>query len=194
MRTLVVSTIASLDGFTAGPGGDLSVLPFDEGFNTYCVERLRTADTLLLGRRTYEEFHAYWPGVADDPQRDPVEREASRLNGAMRKVVVSDSLTVAEGTPWFPTTTVVGRAAAPAAVRELLAGDGGDVLTFGSATTWNALLAAGVAAELHVLVGPAMVGDGLPLFTGPRAALRLLETRQLPGSSLVLTRYAAGAV
>jgi dihydrofolate reductase len=193
MRTLVVSTIASLDGFTAGVGGDLSVLPFDDGFNTYCVERLRTADTLLLGRRTFEEFHAYWPGVADDPRRDPVEREASRLNGAMRKVVVSDSLTLAPDTPWFPTTTVVSRAAAPDAVRELLAGDGGDVLTFGSATTWNALLAAGVAAELHVLVGPAMVGEGLPLFTGPRTPLRLLGTRQLAGSSLVLNRYAAGS-
>lgn len=66
MRSLVVCSIVSLDGFSAGPGGDVLALPFDDGFNAYALERLRAADTLLTGRTTHEEFHGYWPGLADD--------------------------------------------------------------------------------------------------------------------------------
>ena len=68
MRQLVVTGIATLDGFVAGPGGDVMVMPFDEGFNVYAAERMRAADHLLLGRTTYAEFRSYWPGVADDPE------------------------------------------------------------------------------------------------------------------------------
>ncbi|MHB0972387.1 MAG: dihydrofolate reductase family protein [Thermoanaerobaculia bacterium] len=66
MRKLIVCNIISLDGFYSGPGGDVMVMPFDAGFSDYNAERLRAADTLLLGRRTYEGFRAYWPGVAED--------------------------------------------------------------------------------------------------------------------------------
>ena len=74
VRSLVVCSIVSLDGFSAGPGGDVLALPFDDGFNAYALERLRSADTLLNGRTTFEEFHGYWPGLADDadaPARSP---------------------------------------------------------------------------------------------------------------------------
>lgn len=192
MRQLVVTVIASLDGFVAGPGGDVMVMPFDEGFDVYNAERLRAADTLLLGRDTWEGFRSYWPGVADDPApRRAEEREISRRNGAMEKVVVSDSPAPEPGSPWADTTRVVPRARAAAAVRELTAGEGGDVLVFGSIRTWNPLLVAGLVDELHVMVGPALLGAGVPLLDGPRVPLRLLETRRLPDSSLVLHRYDA---
>jgi dihydrofolate reductase len=189
MRTLVVCTIASLDGFTAGPGGDVTALPFDDGFNDYGLERLRAADTLLSGRTSFEDFHAYWPSVADDPAHDATEQEISQRHDAARKVVVSDTLTLSPDAPWASSTTVVPRAEAHATVSELVSGEGGEILVFGSGTVWNDLLAAGLVDELHVLVGPALLGAGQPLFTGPPTPLRLLETRPLPGSSLVLQRY-----
>jgi dihydrofolate reductase len=191
MRTLVVCSIVSLDGFSAGPGGDFTQLPFDLGFNTYCAERLRTADTVLSGRNSYEMFHGYWPSVADDASASDDEREISRRNNAARKVVVSDSLVLSDDQPWTASTTVVPRAEAHAAVSALLAEEGADVLVFGSGTVWNDLLVAGLVGELHLLVGPVLLGDGVPVFTGPRTPLRLLETRQLTGSSLVLHRYDA---
>ena len=84
------------------------------------------------------------------------------------------------------------RAAAADAVKELKAGDGGEILVFGSFTTWNPLLLGGLVDELHVLVGPALLGAGVPLLADPtRVPLRLIETRRLPDSSLVLHRYGA---
>jgi dihydrofolate reductase len=191
MRTLVVCSIVSLDGFSAGPGADVTALPFDEGFNAYGAERLRAADTVLTGRSSYEMFRSYWPGLADDPSVSEIEREISRAHNASHKIVISDSLTIGEDEPWSATTTVVPRAEAHTKVRETLAGEGAEILVFGSRTVWNDLLTAGLVGELHLLVGPTLLGDGVPVFTGPPTPLRLIEARQLDGSSLVLHRYDA---
>src|SRR6187397_492013 len=92
MRKLIVCNIVSLDGFFSGPGGDVMVMPFDAGFSDYNAERLRAADTLLLGRTSYEMFRSYWPKVAEDESQPAVECEVSRLNTAIEKVVISNSL------------------------------------------------------------------------------------------------------
>jgi len=54
---------------------------------------MTAADTLLLGRASYEGFKSFWPPVADDPDARPVVREISRRNNEIDKVVISDSLT-----------------------------------------------------------------------------------------------------
>ncbi len=190
MRKLIVCNIVSVDGYYSGPDGDVMVMPFDEAFDDYNAERLRAADTLLLGRRSFEGFKGYWPAVADNPDVRPVEREISRLNSAIGKVVVSDTLTPADTVPWT-NTRIVRRADAHDAVRELKGRDGGEILVLGSHALWNDLLSAGLVDELHLMIGPALLGAGIPLFeAGSRHALRLLDARQLEGSQLVLVRYA----
>jgi len=67
---------------------------------------LRAADTLLLGRISYNGFKDYWPCVADDPNNAPVQREISQLNNAIDKVVISDSLTSTETAPWHNTRII----------------------------------------------------------------------------------------
>jgi hypothetical protein len=99
MRKLIVCNIISVDGFYSGPGDDVMVMPFDAPFDDYNAERLRAADTLLLGRRSFEGFKGYWPSIADNPDAPPVEREISRLDNEIDKVVVSDSLTDADLAP-----------------------------------------------------------------------------------------------
>ena len=190
MRLVIVSTIVSVDGRHEGPDHNVMALPFDPGFSAYNLARLRTAQTLLLGRTSFEGFRDYWPPVADDEASDPVEREISRRNSAIEKVVVSDSLEPADTRPWENTTRIVRRADAQAAVRELKNGVDGDILVFGSATLWNDLLDAGLVDELHVMIGPAVLGAGTPVYRSSRAVpLRLLESRVLDDSQLVLARY-----
>jgi dihydrofolate reductase len=191
VRRFVVSTLTSLDGYQAGPGGDLSVLPFDEGFSRYNLERLQHASTLLLGRRFFDGFWSYWSSVAADESAPALEREIAALNLPMDKVVVSDTLQHDPSAAWAATTRVVAIANAPSAVSALKQEEGDDVLMFGSPTTWNPLLEQGLVDEVHVLVGPALLGDGVKVFTGERAPLRLLESRPLPDSQLVLLRYDA---
>jgi dihydrofolate reductase len=191
MRKLVVTILISLDGYVAGPGGDVMAMPLDESFSAYNLERLRTADTLLLGRTTFLGFRSYWPAVADDPNQPETEREISRRNTAARKVVVSDSLSPDDLAGWGE-SELVRRAAAHHAVRRLKAQDGTDILVFGSVPVWNDLLAAGLVDELHVMVGNGILGDGVPAFTrGLTERLRLREARRLEGSDNVLLVYGA---
>ncbi|MEJ5869150.1 dihydrofolate reductase family protein [Pseudokineococcus sp. 5B2Z-1] len=106
-------------------------------------------------------------------------------------LVVSDATVVDTGAPWAATTRVVPRDDAPAEITRLKAGDGGDLLVVGSATTWNPLLAQDLVDELVVLVGAGLAGDGARLDAGPPAGLRLLDAQVLPGSQLVRLRYDA---
>ncbi len=143
MRKLIVSNIMSLDGYYEGPGKNVMVLPLDEAFDAYNAERLRAADTLLLGRTTYEGFKGFWPSVADDPspQWTPTHREISRLDTAIDKVVISDSMTREQTDPWQNTTRIISRADANTQIAELKGQSGKDILVFGSRTLWNDLLA-----------------------------------------------------
>lgn len=188
-RTLIVCNIMSLDGYYEGPGKDVMALPFDEAFDAYNLERLSAADTLLLGRTTYELFRGYWPPVADDPDARPVVREISRRNAAIDKVVVSDSLTPEQTAPWH-NTRIVSRADAHEEVAELKRRAGREIVVLGSHTLWNDLLVAGLVDELHFMIGPAFLGAGTPAFESRSpVSLRLLEARTLEDSELVLTRY-----
>jgi dihydrofolate reductase len=190
MRKLVVTILISLDGYVAGPGGDFMAMPLDASFSAYNLQRLRTADTLLLGRTTFLGFRSYWPSVAEDPDQPETEREIARRNTAARKVVISDSLQPQDLVGWGE-SELVRRGEAHDAVRLLKAQDGADILVFGSVPLWNDLLAAGLVEELHVMVGNGVLGDGVPAFTRRLPErLRLLETRQLEGSDNVLLVYA----
>src|SRR5215212_8238272 len=153
------------------------------------AERLRAADTLLLGRTSYEGFKGFWPPMADDPNATPIQREISRLNNAIDKVVISDSLTSEETAPWH-NTRIIGRAAAQGQIAELKRETGKDILVFGSRTLWNDLLANDLVDELHLMIGPVVLGAGTPVFDGqPAVSLRLIDTRTWDGSGNVLLRY-----
>jgi dihydrofolate reductase len=190
MRKLIVCNIISLDGFFSGPGGDVMAMPFDNGFSDYNAERLRVADTLLLGRKSYEGFRAYWPAIAEDVSQPAVEREISRLTTAIDKVVVSNTLKANEIEGWGP-TRVVRRAGAHAELAALKREAGREILVFGSHVLWNDLLAAGLVDELHFMIGAGVVGEGVRAFeTRLPGSLRLLDTRTFEDSSLLLARYA----
>src|ERR671919_2265179 len=152
----------------------------DAFFDAENLERLRAADRLLLGATTYVGLKGFWPAVAEDPTASPavemdpsvadLHREIGTRNNEIRKVVVSDSLTERDTAPWTDTTTIVPRAEARRKVAELEEEQGGDILTFGSRTTWNEMLAADLVDELFLMVGSAVIGGGTPAFRPNLAA------------------------
>jgi dihydrofolate reductase len=160
MRKLVVSDIMSLDGYFEGPGRNVMALPMDGFFDEHRLERLRAADTLLLGATTYVGLKGYWPAVAANPEVSPavtanpgvadIHRETGGRDNEIQTVVVSDSLTADDTAPWTETTTMVRRAEARQAVAELKDQPGRDILMFGSRTLWNDLL----VASPFLLTGP----------------------------------------
>lgn len=198
MRKLIVCNLISLDGYYEGPDKNVMPLfdyrweayPTDESFDVYNAERLRAADTLLLGRTSYEGFKGYWPPVAEDPNATPINREISRLDNAIDKVVISDSLTSDQTEPWQNTTHIIRRAEAHDQIAELKRQDGKDILVFGSRTLWNDLLANDLIDELHLMISPVILGAGTPLFEGkPPVLPRLIDTHMWNGSGIVLVRY-----
>jgi dihydrofolate reductase len=196
MRKLIVSNMISLDGYYEGPGKNVMALfdyrwdyPTDESFDAYNAERLRAADTLLLGRVSYDGFKGFWPTVADDPDATPIQREISRLNNVIDKAVISDTLTSVETNPWH-NTRIISRADAHEQIAELKGQPGKEILVFGSHTLWNDLLANDLVDELHLMIGPVVLAAGTPIFDGqPAVSLRLIDTRTWDRSGNVLVQY-----
>jgi dihydrofolate reductase len=190
---LIVSNLVSLDGYCAEPGGNLSALPMDAAFNAYNLERLRAAGTLLLGRTTFSMFSAYWPTVEGDAGASPVLRESARLNDAVNKLVVSDTIRLDAAAPWGD-AEVVARQQAHARIAQIKVNTQRDVIVFGSHMLWNDLLVHGLIDELHLLMGSVVLGDGVRAFEQVLAApLRLMTDRRLPESNTVLLQYRCGS-
>ena len=193
MRSLIVSNLVSLDGYASGPGGDVMALPFDTTFSDYNLELMQAADTLVSGATTYRGFLSYWPPVADDPAQPEVERAISRRHGELEHLVISDSLTAEDTGPWRDNTRIVRRDEARDAIAQAKRDEGGALLAFGSITTWNGLLAAGLIDELHIMVGAGVLVDGVPAFSvRPPGPIRLTAARQLGDSNIALLRYSLG--
>jgi dihydrofolate reductase len=198
MGKLIVSNIMSLDGYFEGPDNNVMDLfeyrfktyPAVESFDAYNAERLRTADTLLLGRTMYNQSKGYWPTLVDDPNAPAIEREVSRLLNAIDKVVISDSMTPGETAPWQNSTRIIKREDAHKQIAKLKNETRKDILLFGSRILWNDLLGHGLVDELHLMIAPVVLAAGTPIFDNkPSASFRLIDSQTWKDSGLVLIRY-----
>ncbi|GAB3685666.1 dihydrofolate reductase family protein [Angustibacter aerolatus] len=185
MRRIVTTHWVSLDGFISGPDDDMSFVgrTFDERMGEYQGQIIEGRDVLLLGRRTYDSFAGAWPqrAVADDTA--PEERAYAQRLGAMRKVVVSSTLTDPE---WEHTEVW------PELTRErvdaLKAEDGGDVLVYGSGRLVSALTDLGAVDEYQTLLQPVVLGGGTRQLGGVdgRTDLELVRAETFPSGVVLL--------
>jgi class 3 adenylate cyclase/dihydrofolate reductase len=181
---LVVTTFMTLDGVVEGPGFDehrdgrnaWALRVQNEEDEAYNEELLRSADALLLGRRTWQIWAAFWPTVTG-----PL---AERLN-QIPKYVVSNSLKHAE---WANTTIISGDVRG--AVEDLKAQAGRDVLVYGSPGLVDQLLTDDLVDEYRILVYPVVLGSGKRLFRDgiDTHHLRLIRSRTF-SSGVVLLDY-----
>jgi len=189
MAKLIVSEFVSLNGVIEAPGGEHghphSGWTFEsiygEDHYAYKGEELEEADSLLLGRTTYEGFAAAWP-----------EREgpfADKFN-TMPKYVVSSTLTDPE---WNNTTVLAGDAVE--SVGALKESASGPILLNGSAQLAHALTEAGLVDEYRAMVHPVLVADGLRMFPDPAAMQKLKLTNAISydsGVALLIYEPAEG--
>jgi dihydrofolate reductase len=163
MRKIVTTTWVSLDGFIAGPDNEMDWVGryYDETMGDYETELVRAADTLLLGRRTYDSFAGSWPTVPDQEGVPEGEKAYARLLNAMRKVVVSATLT---DPSWEPTDVLTD--VRREEIEHLKREPGRDIIVYGSASLVRQLTDLGLVDEYHLLVHPVVLGGGKPLFAG----------------------------
>ena len=161
MRRLIVSNLMSLDGFVAGPTGELDWFVhsgFMQGteFGDYARNVITSAGAILLGRLTYQEFVSYWPGATDN---DPVITE--RINN-LPKVVFSRTLEKVEWGKWNSPKLVKEHAAEE--VKRMKEEPGKDLVIYGSATLVSSLMKEGLVDEFQLIVMPVILGKGKPEF------------------------------
>jgi dihydrofolate reductase len=176
MRTLYAGLFLSLDGVAEAPNRFVPPY-FDEEVGAEVGGGMAATDTVLLGRRLYEEWSAYWPGktAQDDPFADFIN--------PVRKIVVSTTL---ESVSWQNATLL--REDVDAAIARLKEEDGGDIAVNGSITLARSLLRSGLLDELRLLVFPVVVGSGRRLFDDLEGLpLRLIEAKALRTGVLSLT-------
>ena len=176
MRKLTGAVFLSLDGVMQAPGGPDEdptsdfrfggwVQPFwDENMGPF--EKVITAEyDLLLGKRTYDIFSAYWPYNQDNP----IGAKFQRIN----KYVLTHS---DEPLSWDNSSKLSGDTAA--AVRDLKKSEGRDLLIQGSSTLYVPLLAAGLIDRLVLMTFPVLLGRGKRIFDGSEqpGALKLVES------------------
>lgn len=185
MRRLIVQEFVSVDGFAAGPGGDIGFIPEatdgDDGVAENQMRFIDTVDTIMLGRVTYEMFAGYWPTATGDDK--PF---ADKIN-AMAKLVFSRTL---DRAPWgsFDDALISTNEPAPE-VRRMKEQDGKDLVVWGSLSLAQSLADAGVVDEYQLWVLPTVLGGGAPLFSRAKpGALRLREAKTTQKGA-VLLRY-----
>ncbi|BBY18987.1 dihydrofolate reductase family protein [Mycolicibacterium litorale] len=186
MRKIKAGLFIALDGVVEAP--DQWHFPyFDDEMGEAVGATLGAADTVLLGRKTYDSFAGAWPQRERDGGEDA---EFAKQLGDMRKIVVSRQQLRFD---WRNTEQLAGELVD--AVTALKAEPGGDIAMSGSVSVVRQLLDAGLLDELHLLVHPIAVRTGERLFDsgGPALPLRLLSSQTFSTGVLNLVYAPADA-
>ena len=174
MRNLIFFMHTSLDGFVAGPKGEMNWIKVDEEMFDFVATMTDQADTALYGRVTYEMMQSYWPKAGEQPNASKHDKEHSAWYNKVSKIVLSK--TISE--KGLDNTVVISDQLADK-INKIKKQDGKNILIFGSPRASQSLLNQGLIDEFWLFVNPIIVGQGMPLFkdiTGT-TKLKLVESK-----------------
>lgn len=175
MRKIISFMHISLDGFVAGPNGEMNWIKVDEEIFDHVGKRISQGDTALYGRVTYEMMENYWPGAGKKPNASKHDIEHSKWYSEAHKLVLSKTLKEAV----LANTTIISDNLAER-INEIRQQEGPDILLFGSPTATHALIQLNLIDGYWLFVNPIILGKGIPLFVEikEKIKLKLLTTRQ----------------
>jgi len=187
VRKIIAGLFTTLDGVVEAPGSADTTLPEKRGWSepymnqeiaTSILDSMQKSDALLLGRKTYQDFAAFWPSVPDE---DPF----GKIMNSIPKYVVSTTLDKAE---WNNSTLIKGNIAEE--ISKLKQQSGQSLNITGSGTLVRSLLEYNLLDELQLLICPVVLGTGKRLFQEgiDTKTLKLVETKPF-SSGLVMLSY-----
>ena len=180
VRKLVVSEYVSLDGVAEQPDEFVFVSDLDDSFEGDFARVIASQDTVLLGRRTYDDWAPFWPG-------SDIEPFASFINAVEKFVVTSSPL----DQTWSNTSVVEGDLVE--FVTDLKQRPGNDIGVAGSITLVQSLLEAGLVDELWLVVAPAIHMHGRKLFEKGRPTRLTLKHHVTYPSGYLLLVFKVGS-
>ena len=186
----------SADGYFAAPDGNLNWVVPEPELDKEGASDTGTTDTILFGRRTYDQFESFWPKVTDDSpapadphspgQASPEMKKFARMINNATKIVFSKTR---KDVTWKNSRLV--REFDPAEVAKMKNEPGGNMIIFGSGTIVSQLSEHGLIDEYVFVVGPLLLGNGKQLIhdVSQKVKLQLREAKSYPSGNVKL-RYA----
>ena len=175
----------SLDGFAAGPKGELDMFPVGEEFFELSEMLTERADTALYGKGTYHIMNSYWPTAANKPNASKHDIKHSEWYNRVDKYVLSTTLKDVTD----PKTKVI-RTNVVAEITKLKQEKEKAIQIFGSPGVVRSLMQENLIDEYWIFIAPTLIGKGLPLFAGIKGKvnLKLLSTKAF-GSGITASHY-----
>lgn len=183
MRKVRYAMSVSLDGFIEATDGDLSWTDPDEELLKHFIDQESAVDTVLYGRRMYENMASYWPTVDEDSSLPEQMKVYARIWKDQPKVVFSKTLKHVAWNSRLASGDIVDE------VNKLKEQPGKTMSVSGSGIA-STFMQLGLIDEYRLYMRPVILGGGKPMFRQfrDRINLQLVETRTF-GSGVVLLRY-----
>lgn len=183
MRKLMFFTHTTLDGFVAGPNGEMDWIRFDEVRHEFVGMVTAQADTALYGRVTYQMMESYWPTAAAQANATKHDIEHANWYNSISKIVLSRTLTE----PGLTNTKVISNHLSEN-IKKIKDQPGKNILIYGSPRATQSLLNEQLVDEFWLWVNPVVLGQGVPLFNNLAGIikLKLLETKTFDGGLIAL--------
>jgi dihydrofolate reductase len=184
MRKLKLQMQITVDGFVAGPEGQLDWMTWDmdEELVSLINHLTDTSDTILLGRKMTGDFVKYWEKAAAEPSSPEYAFAQKMVN--MPKVAFSKTLSKVEGK-----NIRVENGPLVDAVNRMKGQPGKDIVVYGGATFVSSLIENGLIDEMNFFVNPVAIGAGMRVF-GARTPLKF-ATSKAYACGIVVNTYAA---
>lgn len=182
MRKLKLQMQVSVDGFVAGPNGELDWMLFDwdDVLIKYVTELTDSVDTILLGRKLAEGFIPYWKSVAgnvEDPQHN-----AGKIFTNLPKVIFTKTIQKSE---WENTTLEKDIDA----IKNLKNQPGKDIIAYGGANFISSLIQNNLIDEYHLFVNPVILGHGLSIFKDIEEKKKFKLAKSTPTGNGIIVLY-----
>lgn len=185
MKKLKLQMQLSVDGFVAGPNGELDFMTWnmDDDLKNYIIELTDSVDCILLGRKMTDGFITYWSSVVADPDNHEYPFAKQMLD--IPKVVFSKSLTKST---WENTVLANGDLAEE--ITKLKKQNGKSIIVYGGSNFVSNLVKENLIDEYHLFINPAAIGKGLSIFAGLNEKFNLkLAGSKAYDCGIVVNRY-----
>ena len=178
LRKLKLQVRMSIDGYIAGPNGEMDwmIWDFDDNLKNYIFESTESVDTIILGRKMTDGFISYWTDVMSRPD-DPWYAFAKKMI-EIPKFVFTKTLNKSE---WINTEIATGNLADE--INKLKSQNGKDIIVYGGATFDSSLIKAGLIDEFHLLIDPAAIGSGMAIFKDLKEVQKFTMIKSTPFDS-----------
>ncbi|HTF21792.1 MAG TPA: dihydrofolate reductase family protein [Chryseolinea sp.] len=183
MRKVVLFMHLSLDGFAAGPNGELDFLSYDGELAQYASELVKTVGSPVYGRTTYQLMESYWPTILTKPDAGKHELEHAQWVENVPKIVFSKTL---NEVTWNNTRLIKDNISEE--VKKLKQQPGKDLVIFGSPGLAATFMNLGLIDEYKLTVHPVVLSNGINVFKSNtiKSRLKLLDTKTLKSGVVTL--------